>query len=219
MKVGYLMGRLSKIFETSIVKTLRFNLHYFGWGGVRLPVLVARNYALTELRGKVSIADPRLGCVRLGYSSVGIFDARYDRGLWQNSGEVAFDGDAVFAQGSKISVGANGHLSVGDGFRNMAKGEFVCHERMRLGAGSLVSWDTLFMDTDFHQLDGKPASAPVTLGDNVWVGCRCTVLKGASVPDGSVLAAGATVTKALAPERSLFGGVNKLLRVGIEWNE
>lgn len=27
------MGKLSKILETSIVKTLRFNLHYFGWGG------------------------------------------------------------------------------------------------------------------------------------------------------------------------------------------
>lgn len=27
------MSKLSKILETSIVKTLRFNLHYFGWGG------------------------------------------------------------------------------------------------------------------------------------------------------------------------------------------
>ena len=186
---------------------------------MRLPVLVARNYALTELRGKVRVANPRPGCVRLGYSSVGIFDKRYDRGIWQCSGEVDFEGDAAFAQGSKISVGANGRLSVGKGFRNMAKGEFVCHERMRLGAGSLVSWDTLFMDTDFHQIDGKPASAPVTLGDNVWVGCHCMVLKGAVVPDGSVVAAGATVTKALGPERSLFGGVNKVLRTGIEWKE
>lgn len=90
---------------------------------------------------------------------------------------------------------------------------------MRLGTGSLVSWDTLFMDTDFHQIDGKPASAPVILGDNVWVGCRCIVLKGASVPNGSVLAAGSTVIKALAPERLLFGGVNKLLRAEIEWKE
>ena len=110
-------------------------------------------------------------------------------------------------------------MRVGEGFRNTANGEFVCHESMHLGSDSLVSWDTLFMDTDFHQIDGKPASAPVILGDHVWVGCRCMVLKGASVPDGSVLAAGSTVTKALTPERSLFGGINKLLRAGIEWNE
>lgn len=182
-------------------------------------MLVARNYVLSELRGKVSIANSNIGCVQLGYSSVGIFDSRYDRGIWQSSGDVSFDGCAVFAAGSKISVGPCGQLNVGDGFRNTAKGEFVCHMRMRLGAGSLVSWDTLFMDTDFHQLDGNPDCAPVVLGDNVWVGCRCVLLKGAYVPNGSVLAAGSTVTKTLAPEESLFGGVNTLLRTGIEWIE
>lgn len=212
------MGRLKKLLETSILKTARFNLHYFGWGGVRFPVLVSRNYVLTNLQGKVSIANPRTGCVRLGYSGVGIFDHRFDRGIWQCTGEVSFEGTAFFGQGSKISVGADGRLDVGSDFRNTAKGEFVCHERMRLGAGSLVSWDTLFMDSDTHQVDGKPASASVTLGDGVWVGCRCLVLKGADVPDGSVLAAGATVTKALEPEKSLFGGVNKVLRTGITWN-
>lgn len=213
------MGKLSNLFETSFIKTLHFNFHYFGWRGARLPVLIARNYVLSELHGQVSIVNPRPGCIRLGYSSVGIFDARFDRGIWQCSGKVTFEGGAVFSQGSKISVGASGVLRVGEGFRNTANGEFVCHESMHLGSDSLVSWDTLFMDTDFHQIDGKPASAPVILGDHVWVGCRCMVLKGASVPDGSVLAAGATVTKALTPERSLFGGINKLLRAGIEWNE
>ena len=33
------MGKLSKILETSIVKTLRFNLYYFGWGGYGSPCL------------------------------------------------------------------------------------------------------------------------------------------------------------------------------------
>ncbi len=27
------MRKLAKLFETSVIKTLRFNLHYFGWGG------------------------------------------------------------------------------------------------------------------------------------------------------------------------------------------
>ena len=182
-------------------------------------MLVAKNYTLTELHGAVRLAKPSFGCIKFGYSRVGIFDKCYDRGIWQVSGEVSFDGGADFAQGSKISVGGDGRLSVGEGFRNTAKGEFVCHERMRLGAHSLVSWDTLFMDTDFHQVDGKPTSAPVTVGDNVWVGCRCMVLKGAEIPDGSVVAAGATISKKLGPERSLFGGVNKVLRTGIAWNE
>lgn len=212
------MGKIQKFFETSVLKTIHFNLHYFGLKGMRFPVLVSRNYSLTSLNGTVSLNKPKTGCIRLGYSSVGIFDRRFDRGIWQCSGEVAFEGEASFGQGSKISVGVNGRLRVGAGFRNTAKGEFVCHEEMYLGSDSLVSWDTLFMDTDTHQIDNKPTSAPVVLGDSVWVGCRCLVLKGAVVPDGSVLAAGTTVTRSLAPERALFGGLNKLLRTEIEWH-
>lgn len=213
------MGKIQKFFETSVLKTIHFNLHYFGLKGMHFPVLVSRNYSLTSLNGTVSLSKLKTGCIRLGYSSVGIFDRRFDRGIWQCSGEVAFEGEASFGQGSKISVGVNGRLRVDAGFRNTAKGEFVCHEEMYLGSDSLVSWDTLFMDTDTHQIDNKPTSAPVFLGDNVWVGCRCLVLKGAVVPDGSVLAAGTTVTRALAPERALFGGLNKLLRTEIEWHE
>lgn len=212
------MGKIQKFFETSVLKTIHFNLHYFGLKGMRFPVLVSRNYSLTSLNGTVSLNKLKTGCIRLGYSSVGIFDRRFDRGIWQCSGEVAFEGEASFGQGSKISVGVNGRLRVGAGFRNTAKGEFVCHEEMYLGSDSLVSWDTLFMDTDTHQIDNKPTSAPVVLGDSVWVGCRCLVLKGAVVPDGSVLAAGTTVTRSLAPERALFGGLNKLLRTEIEWH-
>ena len=212
------MGKIQKFFETSVLKTIHFNLHYFGLKGMRFPVLVSRNYSLTSLNGTVSLNKLKTGCIRLGYSSVGIFDRRFDRGIWQCSGEVAFEGEASFGQGSKIIVGVNGRLRVGAGFRNTAKGEFVCHEEMYLGSDSLVSWDTLFMDTDTHQIDNKPTSAPVVLGDNVWVGFRCLVLKGAVVPDGSVLAAGTTVTRSLAPERALFGGLNKLLRTEIEWH-
>ena len=212
------MGKIQKFFETSVLQTIHFNLHYFGLKGMRFPVLVSRNYSLTSLNGTVSLNKLKTGCIRLGYTSVGIFDRRFDRGIWQCSGEVAFEGEASFGQGSKISVGVNGRLRVGAGFRNTAKGEFVCHEEMYLSSDSLVSWDTLFMDTDTHQIDNKPTSAPVVLGDNVWVGCRCLVLKGAVVPDGSVLAAGTTVTRSLAPERALFGGLNKLLRTEIEWH-
>ena len=44
--------KLRKLLQVSIVKTLRFNLHYFGLQGLaRMPVLVARNYFFRTLRG------------------------------------------------------------------------------------------------------------------------------------------------------------------------
>lgn len=40
---------LGKLKELSIIKTLRYNLHYFGVWGFRFPVLVSRNFILLRL--------------------------------------------------------------------------------------------------------------------------------------------------------------------------
>lgn len=40
-----------KLGEISIFKTLRFNLFYFGIRGLKLPVLISRNFVLLRLGG------------------------------------------------------------------------------------------------------------------------------------------------------------------------
>lgn len=42
---------LGIVLEVSLLKTLRFNLHYFGLKGLRLPVLISRGTRLHTLRG------------------------------------------------------------------------------------------------------------------------------------------------------------------------
>lgn len=54
------------------------------------------------------------------------------------------------------------------------------------------------MDSEFHQIldeDNKnsPVSVPIAIGDHVWVGCNSMILKGASVPANSVVAANSVV--------------------------
>lgn len=46
----------------------------------------------------------------------------------------------------------------------------------------------------------------VVIGDDVWVGCRATILKGVTIGDGSVVAAGSVVTKSVPPY-SIVAGV------------
>jgi len=49
-------------------------------------------------------------------------------------------------------------------------------------------------------------SSPIRLGNNVWIGYRAMVLKGVTIGDNSVVAAGAVVTKDV-PANSLVAGV------------
>ena len=56
-------------------------------------------------------------------------------------------------------------------------------------------------------VDGKnPYDAPVVIEDDVWTGANVTILKGVTIGRGSVIAAGAVVTKSFPPY-SIIGGV------------
>lgn len=63
-------------------------------------------------------------------------------------------------------------------------------------------------------VDGEnPFDQPVVIEDDVWCGANVTILKGVTIGRGSVVAAGAVVTKSFPPY-SIIGGVPaKLLRM------
>lgn len=80
-----------------------------------------------------------------------------------------------------------------------------------LGEECLIGDGVSIMDSDFHRVE--PArrretpenDAPVSIGRNVWLGNRVMVLKGVSIGDNSVIAAGAVVTRSI-PENCLAAG-------------
>ena len=62
------------------------------------------------------------------------------------------------------------------------------------------------MDTDFHRMRNRETGtftkgyAPVLIGRNCWIGCRCTILKGTHLPAYCTLAAGTTIGKKIDGE-------------------
>jgi maltose O-acetyltransferase len=51
-----------------------------------------------------------------------------------------------------------------------------------------------------------PSYHGVRIGDRCWIGARATILPGVSIGDGTVVAAGAVVTKDCEPG-AVYGGV------------
>lgn len=93
-----------------------------------------------------------------------------------------------------------------------------------MGKDILISWDTLFMDTDFHyvskvgEIDNAVNEKEIIIGNHVWIGCRATVLKGAALSDNCVVAAGSVVTKSFKETSTLIAGNPVAVkRQGVEW--
>ena len=88
-----------------------------------------------------------------------------------------------------------GTLTIGHGTNVNGTGtKFLCAQEITIGARCTFSWDVQVLDNDFHAItvDGveQPSAAPVRIGDRVWVGTRAVVLKGVTIGDGAVVAAG-----------------------------
>ena len=207
----------------SIPKTLCFNFRYFPLKtALKLPVVVSHRTYLRELHGKVELPEKvERAMVKIGFGDVGHYDRKRSRGIWQVSGTVSFSGKASIGHGSKLSV--RGDLKLGADFNMTAESTIVCAKEIRFGDDCLLAWDILVMDTDEHPLYNKenerinPDKA-ILVGDHVWVGCKCVLLKGAEVPSNTVVAAGTLLTSSLADEHQVIGGnPPAVLKSDVHW--
>ena len=112
--------------------------------------------------------------------------------------------------GLELGTGPDGRLEIGEStFINYGT-SISAMKHVKIGRDCNIGTYCIIMDNDFHRLEPErrnelPASAPIIIGDNVWLGGRVTVLKGVTIGDGSVVGAGSIVTKDI-PARSLAVG-------------
>ena len=108
-------------------------------------------------------------------------------------------------------------ISVADDAALMNGCEFIARIQITIGANCRIGPHTLVYDSDFHDLsperrDASGRSAPIVIGENVWIGSRAIILKGVSIGRDAVIAAGSVVTKDV-PNGSIVAG-NPARQVG-----
>ncbi len=120
-----------------------------------------------------------------------------EHGIW-------FKYDGIYSPGTAITIGDR--VFIGSGC------EFNVRHSVSVGSESLIASGCRFVDHDHGMQRGvamkaQPCpGAPITIGRDVWLGCNVVVLKGVSVGDGAVVAAGAVV-RADVPAYEIWGGV------------
>ena len=109
----------------------------------------------------------------------------------------------------QLSAGKGAELTIGeDTFINNGA-VLIAREKVQIGKRVQIANLVVVMDCDFHGVDnrhGESPTAPIIVEDDVWLATRCTILKGVRIGRGSVVAAGAVVTKDV-PAYTLVGGI------------
>jgi acetyltransferase-like isoleucine patch superfamily enzyme len=128
------------------------------------------------------------------------------------------NGTFAIYSGARIYVNEYATLSLGSGYVNTDL-NLSCFEKIEIGHDVAISENVTIRDSDNHEIlnDNHQPTKPIKIGNHVWIGTSVTVLKGVTIGDGSIIAAGSLVNRDI-PANSLAGGVPaKVLKTNIEW--
>ena len=124
-------------------------------------------------------------------------------------------------KGVKLSAFGNEYsteIIIGDNTSIGDRTEIHAGKKVEIGRGCNIAWDVCIMDRDYHKFNSKTEDIkPVKIGDDVWIGCNSIILKGITIGNGAVIAAGSVVTKDVPPKTLVGGNPAKVLKEDIYW--
>jgi acetyltransferase-like isoleucine patch superfamily enzyme len=194
----------------SVLKTLWYSVRFHG------VVVVGRG---TKVRVH------RSACVSLASNSMLAIGIAHDTPVGavlrlRPQSNLRVDGRVQIMRACNVGVENGAKLTIGaDTFLNEGS-SIICGSAITIGSGCAISWGVRIMDTDIHRLrrddDASPHS-PVYIGKDCWLGTNATILKGAQLGDGSVVAAGAIVTSKVPPHSLVSGVPARIMRENVTW--
>lgn len=197
---------------------------YSLYNRIKLRKHIVGNVSEVRVRGKANFQLARSAKIiveegaslSIGNNSIAIMERpvwlRIDKDgklVIKKSASLFYDGDVVVFSG--------GCLTIGNSFIN-SNCKIRCHKSISIGDGCAISHDFTVMDSNAHKLDGRTKAAEVVIQDHVWIGTRVTILPGVHVGEGSVLAAGAVITKDVPPHCVVGGCPAKIIKENISWS-
>ena len=140
--------------------------------------------------------------------------------LCENSSMIV-EGDFALYQGASIYVGENAILRIkGDSFLN-TNSVLNCFDYIEIGNGTMISDDVRIQDSDNHGVYengiAKEITKPIIIGDHVWIGKNALILKGVTIGNGAIVAAGSVVVKDVSAKTLVAGNPAKVIKDNVEW--
>lgn len=99
----------------------------------------------------------------------------------------------------------------------------ACRE-IRIGQECLIGDQTMIVDSDFHGWEPwrrreQGVVKQVNIGNNVWIGSRCIILRGVSIGDNSIIGAGMVIAQSIPPNSIVsMGATPKITDMSPLWD-
>jgi acetyltransferase-like isoleucine patch superfamily enzyme len=147
-------------------------------------------------------------------------DARATIGLGLHA-RMRTDDWAMLSPGVQVTVHEDASIHLGANVFMNFDVRVLCNESIEIGAYTAIGWETLIMDSNAHNLwvqgQPRPLTAPIVIGNAVWIGARSTILKGVTIGDGAVIAAASVVVSDIPSRCLAAGNPARVVREEVDW--
>lgn len=198
------------LYAVSIPKTLWVNFRWLPFRiAIKMPFAVSYDTSFS-LRGKSYFPNQiKPFMIRMGFPERPACNRTTTK--FECNGDLYFGGGVHLGNGSKIYVGKFGKLTLGDDFKISACSTILCYHKIVFGKNIQFSWDCLVMDSDTHPIFDENGNIinenkPFFFGDDIWVGCRCTILKGSILPGNNVIGSTSLVLGGKFEKNTIIAG-------------
>ena len=202
---------LGLIIKVNIIKSLFYSLK---WKGI---ILIGHKFDLNLKKGCKIIIHKKsklyLG-VGITYSQHGCLD------MYESS-TLIIHGNVSIHKACKIMIGPNATLSIGTRTYINEHSRIQCREHIEIGERCVISWNVNILDTDEHKIYinnvEQPKTAPIKIGDHVWIGANATILKGCNIKDNVIIGANSLITKDCDSNNIYAGNPGKIIKRNSQW--
>lgn len=207
-----------------IIKTLYFNFKTMPFKeAIKFPVFLSRDVEIRNCSGTLKIVDGKTGCVQIGFGGLELSPHRKSMISIEGSLIVHGSEEHCFATRTILIVGKNATMEVGNRFSCAHDCKFYIRKSLKIGDDNMWSYYNIVLDTDGHPIydwNGvlSNENKEIVFGNKVWMGCRCTVLKGGCLADNTIIASNSVISQKTPCREGCIITSDKVLRENISWD-
>lgn len=205
------------------IKTIWFNFRYLPFSqAYKLPVFISSCTQVKHCHRSFYIGGGKTGDVTIGLvdrnvlykkpCSISVF------GTIQTHG----DGMHAFGPGAIIIINKDAELEIGNNFAASHDLRIKVYKHIVIGDDNMWSYYNVVMDGDGHPIMDENRNvinpdSPIVFGNKIWMGCRCTILKGVSLADNTIIASTSVVTKSHNDSNNIISSYGKTIKTFGSW--
>ncbi|NRT13279.1 acyltransferase [Flavobacterium sp. 14A] len=189
-------------FVTNLLRTIIFNFQVLELSdAIKLPIWLNQKVVVHGSSGKVHFAVPvkrRMVVFTTIHSEI----LGESPSHWKNQGKVIINGENIrVGSGTSIICLRGGEIQIGNNVTLGGKNKVISQEKIVLGSNLRTAWDVQIIDTNFHYTINKSSNIihskqkTILIGEDCWLANRCSIMKGAILPNKSIVASHSIVNK------------------------